>query len=127
MERLREPIRTLVGKFEAQLLREGQHGQYYRELDDSLYAYFFAFPRKSSPEQFSLADTEDWRIWEADKGRAYSVIRKRLCHIKSFFSWLIEEVPGYEELANPVVVPAWPPRDEHTNPDVPSSRLPARV
>ena len=127
MEKLREPIRTLVGKFEAQLLREGQHGQYYRELDDSLCDYFFAFPRKSSPEQFSLADTEDWRVWEADKGRSYGVIRKRLGHISSFFTWLQESVPGYEELANPVVVPTWPEPVEHTSPCAPASKPLARV
>lgn len=110
METYREPLRTLIGRYESQFLRERHAAKTSCYYAQSLWNFFSHFPRKSSPEQFALADAEDYRVWRAEEGAPYSVIRKELCVVKAFFSWLINETSGYEELANPILIPPWPER-----------------
>jgi hypothetical protein len=109
VEKLREPIRTLVGRFEPLARKTSQN------YSRSLQKFFSMFPRKSSPEQFSLADILDYREWRREEGAPYSTVRSELCTVHGFFSWLQEAVPGYEELPQPVVIPPWPERVEQTN------------
>ena len=75
MEKLREPLRTLIGKYEAQLGCGFETG---RSFGQSLWNFFRHFPKKSRPDQFSLADVQDYRVWRATEGIAYSTIRKEL-------------------------------------------------
>src|SRR5277367_4506202 len=103
MDKLREPLRTLVGKYESQLLRRRLHRRTSADVASSLWRFFRSFPKKSAPEQFAGADVADYRVWRAEQGGAYSTIRKELCHVHMFFSWLIEEVPEYREFPQPVV------------------------
>lgn len=108
METYRSPLRELIGKYEAQFLNEKHARWTAAQYSRSLWNYFRKFPRKSDPRQFSLSDTADWRVWREEEGAAYSTVRKELCTVRAFFAWLVEEVPGYEDLAIPVVIPAWP-------------------
>ena len=105
----REPLASLVGRWEAHMLAERHYwttpGMYSRSLE----RFFSKFPKKSAPEQIHLADTEDWRVWRAEEGAAYSTIRKELGAVRAFYSWLINEVGGkYADMPNPVIIPVWP-------------------
>jgi site-specific recombinase XerD len=120
-ETYREPLRWLIGRFEAQLARDKVKS--FRDIDLSLWNFFSHFPRKSRPEQFALADAEDYRVWRSDEGRSYATIRKELGHVRMFFRWL-QGLPEFEDLAIPVVVPTWPEVAAQTNPGAPSSKQP---
>jgi site-specific recombinase XerD len=125
MERYREPLRTLIGRYESQLLNRRLHKTTSRLFSQRLWHFFSHFPRKSRPDQFDLSDCEDYRQWRQEEGLAYSTIRSELCVVKAFFNWVaIEEEGEFRGLRNPVEVPPWPqPRDsdEHNNLLAPAS------
>jgi site-specific recombinase XerD len=104
----REPLRTLVGQYESELYGRKLHPRTYRNFSDNLWRFFSHFPKKSRPEQFHLADCEDYREMRREEGAAYSTVRYELCSVRAFFSWLQVAVPDYRDLPNPVVIPVWP-------------------
>lgn len=106
----REPLGSLVAEYERHFLTERHWRTTPRLYSKGLWRFFSKFPRKSSPEQFAMADVEDWKVWRLEEGAAYSTMRFECCVVKAFFSWLINERPGGEfaDLANPMTIPRWP-------------------
>ena len=118
MKTYREPLRTLIGQYEAELYSRKLHKNTRRNFSDNLWKFFSHFPRKSSPEQFHLADCEDYRELRREEGAAYSTIRYELCSVHAFFSWLIVAGEGFRDLLQPVKIPVWPEpldSDEHSS------------
>ena len=107
METYREPLRTLIGQFEAAFLREKHNPKVPKMWSNSLWAFFSKFPRKSSPAQFSMADVEDWKVWRSEEGMAYNTIRRELSAIRTFFAFIIREVPEFADFPNPVRIPPY--------------------
>lgn len=102
---LNEPIRTLVGRYEAGLARDRSHSRATLIwMCEAIEGFFYDHPKIKRPEQILITDVEDWRL---AKGTAYkpNVVRKDLCALKAFYNWLRREDPAYTNLDNPVWVP----------------------
>jgi hypothetical protein len=103
METYREPLRTLIGKYDAALCRRKHNKCSAQRGSKALWTYFSYFPRKSSPEQFSLCDTEDFIAARQAEGATFWVLRNELKHVRAFFSFLVNDLQM--DLPIPVVVP----------------------
>jgi len=100
---LNEPIRSLVGEYEAGLVRDGT----YRHSTilwycDAIEAFFYDHPKVKRPEQILITDVEDWRLAK-QREYSYVTVRTDLCALRAFFNWLIRE-KGVE-MDCPVFVP----------------------
>ena len=102
MESYRRPLGDYVGRFEAAFLREKHHRRTPAVFSRSLWKFFSKFPRKSSPAQFAMPDTEDYKVWRLDEGAALNTVRNELRAVRAFFSWLIRECPEFFDFPNPV-------------------------
>jgi site-specific recombinase XerD len=76
----------------------------------ALEGFFADHPRVKRPEQIQITDSEDWRISKLDSGVAWNVVRKDLCAVKAFYSWLRREHEDYSSLDNPIYVPPPAPK-----------------
>ena len=106
MIKLREPLRTLVGRYEAGLSRDGTHSRTtVTWMCNAIEGFFEDHPRVKHPSQVLITDVEDWKLMKLER-YAWNTVRTQLCAIKAFYSWL----RNHEELQidDPVVVP--PPR-----------------
>lgn len=99
----REPLGGLIGRYEAKVVANQKNKWSMRRADRCLKMFFGKFPKKSAPEQFSLADAEDYRVWRAEEGATYLTVRTELGYVRAFFKFLVEEVPGFENFPIPVV------------------------
>lgn len=106
MKPLREPIRSLVGRYEAEKLSERHGRRYTRRIGEVLQDFFERFPRKSEPRQFHICDVEDYKEWRRAEGYSYTTVRTEVGVVQGFFNWLIR-VEGFD-LTNPVVGMPWP-------------------
>jgi site-specific recombinase XerD len=100
----RPTLRELIGAWEASLVREGTH-DYRRTLNWMFRAveqFFADHPRCKVPGQILITDVEDWKR-EQLKRYSHNTVRKYLCALKTFYSWLIR-YQGFE-IDNPVVIP----------------------
>ena len=111
MERyyIRPDIAKLVGEYEGQFLREGGHAKRtLHDLDESFQQFFRHFPKKGSLRQFDMCDIEDYKEWRFAEGAAYSVVRRELCHLHTFFNW-VRSQEGWDDWPQPVRNLPWPP------------------
>jgi hypothetical protein len=106
---LKEPLRSLVGKYEAGLVSDRSHShQLIRDFCDAIEGFFYDHPETKRPEQILICDVEDWRL-AMEERFAPNTVRKQLCAIKAFYSWLRKE-SGYlprdqQEVLDPIVIP----------------------
>lgn len=105
----RPEVERLVGAYEGQFLREGGHARRtLHDLEESFQIFFRHFPKKASPRQIDSCDIEDYKEWRFAEGAAYSVVRRELCHLHTFFNWLRSQ-EGWEDWPQPVQNLPWPP------------------
>lgn len=101
---LNEPLRSLIGRYEAGLVREGTHSKAtILWMSEDIEGFFYDHPRVKRPEQIQITDVEDWRLAKNETAAPNSV-RRALCALKAFYNWLKDE-PEYGLLDNPVWVP----------------------
>jgi site-specific recombinase XerD len=103
-KQLNEPIRSLVGRYEAGLVRERTHSEAtLRSIEENIEAFFYDHPKVRRPEQVLITDVEDWRLARLDSGDAPNSVRHALCSLKTFYNWLIRETDFRGD--NPVWIP----------------------
>jgi hypothetical protein len=109
---LNEPIRTLIGRYEAGLARDRNHSSStLLWVCDAIEGFFYDHPRVKRPEQILITDVEDWRLAKLETYGA-NMVRKDLGALKAFYRWLAHELPEYSGLDNPV----WYPLPETAKP-----------
>lgn len=112
---LPEPIRTLIAKYEANLLSNRSGSKYARTtftaMCDFVEGFFYDHPETKRPEQILLGDVEDWRL-AMEERFAPNTVRRALCALKAFYSWLrrdseyVARQDGVvREVLDPVVIP----------------------
>jgi site-specific recombinase XerD len=102
---LNEPIRTLVGQYEAGLHRDRNHSRStLLWMCEDIEGFFYDHPRAKRPEQILITDVEDWRIAKQNDA-APNCVRRALCALKAFYAWMARELPEYSMLDNPVWIP----------------------
>lgn len=100
---LREPLRSLIGKYEANLIKEHKStSKTLRWMCDAIEGFFYDHPSTKTPEAILITDVEDWRLARLDAGHAWNSVRRDMCALRSFYSWLIE---SGREVVCPVVIP----------------------
>lgn len=115
---LNEPIRTLVGRYEAGLARDRSHSSStLRWMCEALEGFFYDHPKVKRPEQVLITDVEDWRLAKL-QDNSWNSVRKDLCALKAFYRWLAREEPAYSGLDDPVYVPL--PQSHKPSPDAQS-------
>lgn len=102
---LNEPLRTLIGRYEAGLAREHRiSSKTLRWMCEAIEGFFYDHPKVKRPEQILITDVEDWRLAKrADN--APNCIRRDLGALHAFYSWLQREEPEYSTLDNPAWIP----------------------
>jgi hypothetical protein len=101
---LQEPIRSLVGKWESALVSNGPHSHgTLRWMCDAVEGFWYDHPKTKRPEQILITDVEDWREARLAAGHCWNVVRRDLCALKAFYSYLVK-VLDYR-LDNPVNIP----------------------
>jgi site-specific recombinase XerD len=99
---LREPLRSLVGQYEATLVTDRTHShKTIRDFCDAIEGFFYDHPETKRPEQILIVDVEDWRL-AMEERMAPNTVRKYLCCVKAFYSWLRKTGRNIED---PVVIP----------------------
>lgn len=106
---LREPVRSLVGKYEATLVREGSSKATVLWMSEAIEGFFYDHPRVSRPEQVLITDVEDWKEARLALGHKPNCVRRDLCGLSGFYSFLPKI--GYE-VDQPVVIPPYRPRPQ---------------
>ena len=88
---LREPLRTLIGKWEAHLIsnHRGDHHTT-RSMCENVEGFFYDHSKIKRPEQILITDVEDWRLAKLED-YSWNTVRSALCHLKTFYNWLIRE------------------------------------
>lgn len=100
---LNEPIRTLVGRYEAGLARDRSHSRAtLRWICEAIEGFFYDHPKVKKPEQILITDVEDWRLAKMERN-APNCVRRDLCAVKAFYSWLLRETEYRGD--NPVWIP----------------------
>ena len=106
---LNEPIKSLVGKYEAGLHRDGTHSRNTLAwMCDAIEGFFYDHPKVKRPEQILITDVEDWRLAKL-QDYSWNVVRRDLGALRAFYNWLRRD-GDYPNLDNPVFVP--PPRPD---------------
>jgi hypothetical protein len=101
---LREPVRSLVGQWEATMAANPAHlKSSLRNSCEAVEAFFYDHPRVSRPEQVLITDVEDWRLARLANGNAPNTVRTALGALKTFYRWLMYAKDL--RLEDPVVVP----------------------
>ena len=114
---LREPLRTLIGRYESGMLRGRRFKHsWFKDWCETIEGFFYDHPKAKKPEQILIVDVEDWRL-AMEERFSPNTVRSALCALKAFYSWLREE-SGYlavkdgisREVEDPVVIPKPRPR-----------------
>lgn len=82
-------------------------------MADAVEDFFYDHPKTKRPEQILGVDVEDWRQAMSER-YAPNTVRKYLCALKAFYSWVRKDSDyapkeGWEVL-DPVVIPKPSPR-----------------
>jgi hypothetical protein len=98
---LREPIRGLVGKWEAAYASRPEKSTLtWMNFCNFVESFFYDHPKVSRPEQVLMCDVEDWREARIAAGDAHNSVRSALAALKAFFGWAIRE--ELVQMDNPV-------------------------
>lgn len=86
----RQPLGQLVGKWEADLLRNHSR-EWARYCSDAIVRFFRQYPRKSDPAQVKVTDVEDYKQWRLQTVRPHT-LRSELTALNSFWRFLYFEL-----------------------------------
>lgn len=117
---MREPLRSLVGRYEAHLVV--RRHKTIAAYDKALQRFFGFFPRKSRPDQFHITDVEDYRFARLADGAAASSVKMEIGVVSMFFNWL-RRAEGLE-LDNPAAI-KYQRRSKTTSLTTPASTIPS--
>lgn len=103
----RKPLDSYIGKFEQQMCGRRLAQRTPKDFSKSLWFFFSRFPSITHPQDVTVCDTEDYKRLLLEEGYAWTTVRTKCCHLKTFFSFVINELDVL--MSNPVITMSYLP------------------